>query len=104
MAGKTGTTDNNSDGWFMGLTPDLVAGVWVGAEDRSVHFRSTELGQGANMALPIWAMFMKKVYEDKELILNRGDFEKPVDFNIELDCSKFETEKKQNIGTERIEF
>ncbi len=89
IAGKTGTTDNNSDGWFMGLTPDLVTGVWVGAEDRSVHFRSTHLGQGANMALPIWALFMKKVYADSTLNISKGDFEKPASLNdVELDCDK----------------
>ena len=104
MAGKTGTTDNNSDGWFMGLTPDLVAGVWVGAEDRSVHFRATDLGQGANMALPIWALFMKKVYEDTELKINHGDFEKPENLTIELDCAKYRQEEQQNLSTDKIEF
>lgn len=104
MAGKTGTTDNNSDGWFMGLTPQLVAGVWVGAEDRSVHFRSTNLGQGANMALPIWALFMKKVYEDKSIDIIRGDFEKPETVNIELDCSKFESDKVETQAPNRINF
>lgn len=89
IAGKTGTTDNNSDGWFMGLTPDLVTGVWVGAEDRSIHFRSTHLGQGANMALPIWAIFMKKVYADSTLNISKEDFDKPDRIDgIELDCSK----------------
>jgi penicillin-binding protein 1A len=89
IAGKTGTTDNNSDGWFMGLTPDLVTGVWVGAEDRSVHFRSTSLGQGANMALPIWAIFMKKVYADTTIKISQGDFEKPASLEgVDLDCNK----------------
>ena len=89
IAGKTGTTDNNSDGWFMGLTPDLVTGVWVGADDRSVHFRSTSLGQGANMALPIWAIFMKKVYADSTLDISKGDFERPASMStVELDCNK----------------
>ena len=74
IAGKTGTTQNNSDGWFMGLTPDLVTGIWVGAEDRSVHFRSTNLGQGANMALPIWALYMKRVYNDPDIKINKGRF------------------------------
>jgi len=77
IAGKTGTTDNQSDGWFMGLTPDLVTGVWVGAEDRSVHFRGIHYGQGANMALPIWAIYMKKVYADSTLNISKGDFERP---------------------------
>ena len=87
IAGKTGTTQNNSDGWFMGLTPDLVTGVWVGAEDRSVHFRSTNLGQGANMALPIWALYMKRVYNDPDIRINKGDFEKPLNFHFNFDCS-----------------
>lgn len=89
IAGKTGTTDNNSDGWFMGLTPDLAAGVWTGAEDRSVHFRSTNLGQGANMALPIWAIFMQKVLADKTIKISHGDFEKPKNLEVELDCEKY---------------
>lgn len=89
IAGKTGTTQNHSDGWFLGITPDLVAGVWVGAEDRSVHFRSITYGQGANMALPVWALFMKKVYADKELNLTQGDFEKPASgFVVDLDCEQ----------------
>jgi penicillin-binding protein 1A len=89
IAGKTGTTDNNSDGWFMGLTPDLVTGVWVGAEDRSVHFRNTDLGQGANTALPVWAIFMKKIYADKSLSISQGNFEKPSFLEqIQLDCSQ----------------
>lgn len=87
IAGKTGTTQNHSDGWFIGLTPELAAGVWVGAEDRSVHFRSITLGQGANMALPIWALFMKKVLADPELNIASGDFEKPASgFKVDLDC------------------
>ncbi len=78
MAGKTGTTQNNSDGWFVGHTPDLVTGVWVGCEDPSVHFRSTAQGQGANTALPIWGYFMKWVYKDRSIKINKGDFEPPV--------------------------
>ncbi len=77
IAGKTGTTQNNSDGWFMGLTPDLVTGVWVGGDDRTIRFRNMALGQGANMALPIWALYMKKVYADKKLQVSKGDFERP---------------------------
>ena len=91
VAGKTGTTQNQSDGWYMGITPDLVTGVWVGCEDRSVHFRTTHLGQGANTALPIWALYMKRVYADKEINLYTGEFEKPEGkLSIELDCSKYE--------------
>ena len=100
IAGKTGTTDNNSDGWFMGLTPDLVSGVWVGAEDRSVHFRSTSLGQGANMALPIWALYMQKVYADDSLDISTGDFIRPIGFDVELDCKKYDESKQsqdQNV-------
>ena len=67
IAGKTGTTNENSDGWFIGMTPNLVSGAWVGGENRSIHFDRTELGQGANMALPIWALYMQKVYADKTL-------------------------------------
>ena len=92
IAGKTGTTQKQSDGYFMGITPDLTTGVWVGAEDRSVHFRSTQLGQGSHTALPIWALYMKKVYADKSLNISKGDFTKPnipgVDLNF--DCDRYE--------------
>lgn len=73
MGGKTGTTQNNSDGWFMGITPRLVSGVWVGGEERDIHFDFTSEGQGANMALPIWAIFMKKVYGDPKLGYSEND-------------------------------
>ncbi|MBV6443618.1 MAG: transglycosylase domain-containing protein [Flavobacteriales bacterium] len=87
MAGKTGTTQNNSDGWFIGITPDLVTGVWTGAEDRSVRFSSTDKGQGANMALPIYGYFMNKVYADSTIALSRADFERPTGFDTGLlDC------------------
>jgi penicillin-binding protein 1A len=104
VAGKTGTTQNNSDGWFIGITPELVSGVWVGCEDRSAHFRSTDLGQGASMALPIWGLYMKKVYEDKKLNISQKDFEKPeeLDIKVELDCSKYNEEKQ--IEEESTEF
>ena len=95
IAGKTGTTQKNSDGYFMGITPDLTTGVWVGAEDRSVHFRSTKLGQGSHTALPIWALYMKKVYADKNLGISKGDFTKPnipgVDLNF--DCNRYDDEE-----------
>ncbi len=103
IAGKTGTTDNNSDGWFMGLTPDLVTGIWVGAEDRSVHFRSTHLGQGANMALPIWALFMKKVYADSTLNISQGDFEMPASLKgVDLDCEKADSKDSTNNSTNEV--
>jgi len=108
IAGKTGTTQNQSDGWFMGITPDLTTGVWVGAEDRSVHFRSIRLGQGANMALPIWAIYMKKVYADSTLHISRGDFEKPLkDISDEFDCEKYDKQHNtgvDNTGDEEDEF
>jgi penicillin-binding protein 1A len=81
MAGKTGTTQNNSDGWFMGLTPDLVTGVWVGAEDRSVRFRSMNWGQGARMALPIYGYYMQKVYKDPNIALRTTDFDVPASYD-----------------------
>jgi penicillin-binding protein 1A len=87
IAGKTGTTQNQSDGWFMGMVPNLVTGVWVGAEDRSVHFGNITYGQGAAMALPIWAVYMKSCYADKELNISTEDFEVPKDLTIRVDCS-----------------
>jgi len=93
IAGKTGTTQNQSDGWFMGVVPNLVTGVWTGAEDRAVHFRSITLGQGANMALPIWGEYMTRVYNDKDLGISMEDFEEPNRLTIELDCDKFEKER-----------
>lgn len=89
IAGKTGTTQKQSDGYFMGITPDLTTGVWVGAEDRSVHFRSTNLGQGSHTALPIWAKYMRKVYDDPSLKISKGDFPKPTTPGLDLnfDCS-----------------
>lgn len=80
-AGKTGTTQNNSDGWFMGLTPELVTGVWVGAEDRSVRFRSMDWGQGARMALPIYGYYMQQVYKDPVVALSTTDFEVPASYD-----------------------
>lgn len=88
-AGKTGTTQNNSDGWFIGITPDLVTGVWTGAEDRSVRFSTTDKGQGANMALPIYGYYMNKVYADPTIEISTGDFERPeAPLGVEIDCRK----------------
>jgi len=87
VAGKTGTTNDQADGWFMGITPKLTAGVWVGAEDRQVHFESLALGGGSNMALPVWGIFMKKIMEDPVLGFSVEDqFTAPPGFNISLDC------------------
>tara|TARA_B100000242_G_scaffold60759_1_gene36430 strand:+ start:36 stop:2267 length:2232 start_codon:yes stop_codon:yes gene_type:complete len=88
IAGKTGTTQNQSDGWFIGMVPNLVTGVWVGGEDRSVHFKDIAFGQGATMSLPIWGLFMNKCYKDEELSISKEDFDEPESLSIELDCSK----------------
>ncbi|MEO8794870.1 MAG: transglycosylase domain-containing protein [Daejeonella sp.] len=105
IGGKTGTTQNNSDGWFMGITPQLVTGVWTGAEDRAIHFASTEQGEGANSALPIFALYMKSVYADKSLNYTKGDFEAPKGgTTITLDCGAYskqesgETELDERLG------
>ena len=92
IAGKTGTTQSNSDGWFIGLTPDLVTGVWVGGEERSIRFASTLYGQGANMALPIWGYYMNRVYRDSDIDISKEDFEAPnFDLGVELDCGEMTT-------------
>ena len=90
IAGKTGTTQNQSDGWFIGMVPNLVTGVWVGGEDRSIHFEEIAFGQGATMALPIWAMFMKGAYENQELGISQEDFLVPDQVSIVLDCEVYE--------------
>ncbi len=101
IGGKTGTTQNNSDGWFMGVTPNLVSGVWVGGEDRDIHFDYTLLGQGANMALPIWALYMQQVYNDSTLnITEEDEFQEPLNFNLNLNCDE---EGTLPTGTEEIQ-
>ncbi len=100
IAGKTGTTQNQSDGWFMGMVPNLCTGVWVGGDDRSTHFSTTMYGQGATMALPIWALYMKKCYADKTLSVSKDAFTKPDRLNIEVDCEAF---KKRNVQEESAE-
>ncbi|TJY34715.1 penicillin-binding protein 1A [Pontimicrobium aquaticum] len=94
IAGKTGTTQNQSDGWFMGMVPNLVTGVWVGAEDRAAHFESITYGQGAAMALPIWGLYMKKCYADETLNVSKEEFEKPIDLSIILDCEEYKENAK----------
>ena len=86
IAGKTGTTQNQSDGWFMGMVPNLVTGVWVGCEDRSARFKSLTYGQGATAALPVWAYFMKLCYADPGLQVSKSEFERPAGLNIKVDC------------------
>ena len=90
IGAKTGTTSNYSDGWFMGLTPELVCGMWVGGEDRSVHFRTGSYGQGSRLALPIFGIFMKKVYADKSIGISTAPFPKPAQpLSVEIDCSRY---------------
>ena len=104
IAGKTGTTQNQSDGWFMGITPDLTTGVWTGAEDRAVHFKTITLGQGSNTALPIWALYMKKVYADPTLNISRGDFTKPLSrVDLDFDCDKYDEEQSAAATPEETE-
>lgn len=97
IGGKTGTTQNHANGWFMGITPHLVSGVWAGWEDQAIHFETLSEGQGANMALPIFAEFLKRVYADPEFShLSEEKFETPPGFSMELDCEKV---KVQSSGT-----
>ena len=88
IAGKTGTTQNQSDGWFMGIVPNLATGVWTGGEDRSTHFEGIAKGQGATMSLPSWALYMQKCYADKTLNISLEDFEKPENISIKIDCGE----------------
>ncbi len=105
IAGKTGTTQYNADGWFIGLTPELVAGGWTGGEERSIHFNSTNEGQGASMALPIWGKFFQKVYADPHLKVSKGTFPKPANMgDIELDCSKYDQENQEDFQKEELNF
>lgn len=95
VGGKTGTTQNNSDGWFMAITPQLVAGVWTGCEDRAFHFISTREGEGANTALPIFAGFMKRVYANPDLKISKNDFEAPkTPKTIEYDCNQYQQQEQ----------
>ena len=101
MGGKSGTTQKHADGWFMGVTPDLVGGVWVGAEDRSIHFQNLANGQGASMALPIWAKFLLKAYADPRLKMSDRPFDRPAGINKRLDCDETISEaevKEMNNG------
>ncbi len=105
LAGKTGTTNDQSDGWFIGYTPNLTAGVWVGAEDRQVHFETLSMGQGANMALPIWGIFMKKVFEDGTLGVRTTDqFVAPSGWSLSLDCDGSDADATQGMQQEQNYF
>jgi penicillin-binding protein 1A len=103
VAGKTGTPQDNSDGWFIGMVPQLVTGVWTGCEDRDFHFRTTRLGEGANTALPIFALFMKKVYDNPELGIKKNvDFDPPkAPLTITLDCSAYDQQEQGSTEVEK---
>jgi penicillin-binding protein 1A len=106
IGAKTGTTQNASDGWFMGVTKDLVSGSWVGGDDRSIHFRSWVLGQGARTAMPIWTKYMTSVYADKDLAITKGAFDQPMrELSIEIDCDLYDqttTSDTLNINFDNI--
>tara|TARA_R110002012_G_scaffold283090_2_gene473104 strand:- start:51136 stop:53472 length:2337 start_codon:yes stop_codon:yes gene_type:complete len=102
IAGKTGTTQNQSDGWFMGMVPNLVTGVWVGAEDRATHFKTITYGQGAAMALPIWGMYMRSCMDDEELDISTVDFEAPKDLTIQVDCEDYVETGDESVPAEEI--
>jgi penicillin-binding protein 1A len=108
IAGKTGTTQNQSDGWFIGMVPNLATGVWVGGEDRSVRFETIAYGQGATLALPIWGMYMKDVYADESLDISKEKFGRPDNLSIQIDCdvaSEDETSEEKEEATEfEIDF
>ena len=95
IAGKTGTTQNQSDGWFIGMVPNLATGVWVGGEDRATHFETITYGQGATMALPIWASYMKACYADSTLLVSQEPFEAPSVISIPLDCDSLSLVRQQ---------
>lgn len=101
IAGKTGTTQNQSDGWFMGMVPNLVTGVWVGCEDRSARFKSLTYGQGATAALPVWGYFMKLCYADKNLQVSKAEFERPANLSIKVDCYARPAVVKDTTQTEQ---
>ena len=102
IAGKTGTTQNQSDGWFIGMVPNLVTGVWVGGEDRATHFNSIAYGQGATMALPIWALYMKKLYEDSTLEISLDSFPAPKKVGIPLDCDLLAKIRQRNSSDDAV--
>ncbi len=108
IGGKTGTTQNNSDGWFMGITPKLVTGVWTGCEDRAVHFLSTDQGEGAKSALPVFALYMQKVYKSAKLRYPMTDFEPPKGgSSITIDCSSYDgtrADSVQSAGDPKVRF
>jgi penicillin-binding protein 1A len=101
LGGKTGTTQEHADGWFMGITPFFACGVWVGHADRAVSFPTIEYGQGGRMALPIWAKFMRKVYDDKELAVPRTFFARPPNMKVEIDCAEYRKRHPRSTDGDR---
>jgi penicillin-binding protein 1A len=105
IGGKTGTTQNHSNGWFMAVTPNLVGGVWSGWEDQAIHFKTLGEGSGASMALPIMAIFLKKVYADPQFgIMEADEFERPANFNMELDCDKVKRSNSHGDNLRRVRY
>jgi penicillin-binding protein 1A len=105
IGGKTGTTQNHSNGWFMAVTPNLVGGVWSGWEDQAIHFETLGEGSGAKMALPIMAIFLKKVYADPQFgIMEADEFEVPANFNMELDCNKVKKSSSRGENLRRVRY
>jgi penicillin-binding protein 1A len=105
IGGKTGTTQNHSNGWFMGVTPNLVGGVWSGWEDQAIHFETLGEGSGANMALPVMGLFLKKVYNDPLLgIMEADEFEVPSNFNMNLDCDQIKRNNVRGDNSRRVRY
>ena len=100
IGGKTGTTDNASDGWYMGVTKDLVSGVWVGGDERSIHFRSWDMGQGSKTARPIWERYMRKIYLDETLSYTKGPFNRPLGIDFTPDCAKYENVQSDSLSVD----
>jgi len=107
IGAKTGTTQNASDGWFIGVTHNLVSGAWVGGDDRSIHFRNWALGQGARTAMPIWQQYMLSLYDDPSSKIKKGKFDKPSrKISVEIDCAVYNNELQNdslNIFIDKID-
>ena len=100
IGGKTGTTNNASDGWFVGITENLVSGAWVGGDDRSIHFKSWYHGQGARTAMPIWENYMRAVYNDENLGIEKGPFKQPKrKLSVEIDCDKYKINDQDELDS-----
>jgi penicillin-binding protein 1A len=104
IAGKTGTTQNNSDGWFIGMVPNLITAVWTGCEDRAAHFGRTEFGQGAATALPVFGLYMTKVYANPEIPVSKSDFEWPSQpLNTILNCAEYKRQQSNDLFSDQEE-